>query len=166
MLPVESGHFYISGIYLLEETKEAFRSHSLWKSSKGLNMFYDKGPLYCASVYRSIMKLPLVRTRFFYLWNYGNSVAWTSDNLTTFWQSLPIPATEVLLYIIELQDNLFLKQWIMQHLSKYHFIRLLSNFNQSEVINNCVLSNFNQSEVINSYVLSNFNQSEVINSCV
>ena len=32
------------------------------------------------------------------LWNYGTSVARTSDNSDTFWQSLRIRVTEVLLY--------------------------------------------------------------------
>jgi hypothetical protein len=53
-----------SGIHLFEETKEVFRNRSLWERSKRLNIFYDKGPLYCASVYRSIMQLSRVRTRF------------------------------------------------------------------------------------------------------
>jgi hypothetical protein len=29
---------------------EVFRSRSLWELSKGLNIFYEKGPLYSASV--------------------------------------------------------------------------------------------------------------------
>ena len=33
-----------------EDTKEVFRSHSLWELSKGLNIFYEKGPFYCASI--------------------------------------------------------------------------------------------------------------------
>jgi len=51
------------------------------------NFFYDKGPLYCASVYHSVMKLSGMRTWLFSPWNYGTSVARTSDNSNTFWQS-------------------------------------------------------------------------------
>ena len=32
-----------------EDTKEVFRSRGIWELSKGLNMFYEKGPLDCAS---------------------------------------------------------------------------------------------------------------------
>ena len=49
--------------------------------------------------YQSVMKLSRVRIGFFSLWNYGTSVAWTSDSSNTFWQSLRVRASEVLLYI-------------------------------------------------------------------
>jgi len=48
--------------------------------------------------YQSVMKLSRVRIWFFSLWNYGTSVARTSDSSNTFWQSLRVRASEVLLY--------------------------------------------------------------------
>jgi hypothetical protein len=35
---------------MFEITKEVFKNRSLWELSKGLNIFYEKGPLYSASV--------------------------------------------------------------------------------------------------------------------
>ena len=55
--------------------------------------------------YHSIMKLSRVRIRFFSLWNYGTSVARTSDSLNTFWQSLRVRASEVLLYFLFIALN-------------------------------------------------------------
>jgi hypothetical protein len=50
--------------WTFEDTKHVFRSGSLWELSKGLKKNYDKGPLHCASVYHSVMKLSQVRTEF------------------------------------------------------------------------------------------------------
>ena len=82
-----------------EDTKEVFRSRSLWELSKGLNIFYEKGPLLLCISYHSVMKLSRVKTRFFSLWNYETSVAQTSDSSNTFWQSLGVRANIVLLYV-------------------------------------------------------------------
>ena len=53
------------------------------------------------------MKLSQARTRFFSLWNYGTSVARTSDNSNTLWQSLWVRATEVLMYF-----NSYIIKWM------------------------------------------------------
>ena len=49
-----------------KSAKEVFRSCRLRKLSKGLNILYEKGPLYCSLVIR-VMKLSRVRTGFFSL---------------------------------------------------------------------------------------------------
>ena len=75
------------------------RTRSLWELSKGLNIFYEKGPLYCIS-YHSVMKLSRVKTGFFLSEiTRPLAVARTSDSSNTFWQSLRVRAREVLLYI-------------------------------------------------------------------
>ena len=75
----------------------SFGSCSLWELSKGLYIILRQGPLYCASVYHSLMKLFESETDIFSLWNNGTLVAPTSDNSNTFWQSLWVWANEVLL---------------------------------------------------------------------
>jgi hypothetical protein len=85
---------------MFEDTKEVFRSRSLWELSKGLNIFLRERPTLFYISYHIVMKLPWVGTRFFSFLNYGTSVTWTTDSSNRFWQSLRVRASEVLLYTV------------------------------------------------------------------
>ena len=85
---------------LFEDTKWVFRSHSLWEFSKEFNLFYYfYGPLSWVAVYHSKTVPDRTWIWFCSLENYGTSVAWTTNNSNTFWQSLRVRDTDVLLYI-------------------------------------------------------------------
>jgi hypothetical protein len=79
----------------------------LWELSNWLDIFLRLRPTVTCISYHSVMKLSQARTRFFSLWNYGTSVARTSDSSNTLWQSLWVLATEVLMYF-----NSYIIKWM------------------------------------------------------
>ena len=75
------------------------RSRSLWEASKGVNIFTTKvhGTVHQLSQRNETVP---VRIRFFFLSEiFGSSVARTSERSNTFWQSLLVQASKVLLYV-------------------------------------------------------------------
>ena len=65
----------------------------LWELSKGLNISLQRRSMVLCISYQSATKLSRVTIGFSSVWNYGTSVALTSDRSNTFWQSLRVRAS-------------------------------------------------------------------------
>ena len=97
-------------------------------------MFYDQGPLYCASVYHSATKLFQARTGFFSSLELRTLVARTSDNSNTFWQPQPQPQPQKFycIYILIIYKcNLYLSIYTLvdnKRLKKHHGLLIFNAY--------------------------------------